>query len=70
MHSLNPVTRKALAALTLDWKDLGALKSETGLQCVAFDDLRVFGLAEERREPITRNGVACGERIAFRLSTK
>lgn len=68
MKTLNSVTRKALSALTPDWKDLGVLKSETGLQCVAFDDLRVFGLAEEQRVPITRNGVACGERISFRLT--
>jgi hypothetical protein len=65
---LNSITQLALSALTNEWQRLGALKVATGLHANAFDDLRWAGLAQEKRTPITRNGVACGEVIELKLS--
>lgn len=44
---------------------LAALKTPR-LQYVAYNDLAQMGRAVERRTPILVNGIACGERIAYR----
>jgi hypothetical protein len=60
---LNSTLTKALSSLTGDWQNLANLKRATGLPWVAFDDLRVAGLAQERRTPIMRSRIQCGEII-------
>lgn len=63
---LNTITHLALSALTSQWQPLGAPKVATGLHANAFDDLRWGGLAVERRTPIVRHGIQCGEVIELK----
>lgn len=55
-----------LARLTNEWQSLGSLKINPTDGAYGYQDLVWMGYAEERRTPITRNGIACGETIEYR----
>lgn len=62
----NPI-ETAFARLTHEWRRLSDIKLSPSAGAQGFDDLVTAGRAEVKREPITRGGIACGERTFFRL---
>lgn len=56
--------------LTNEWQTLSRLKLDPHEGATYFDELRVLGIAEERRTPLQRNGIAVGETIEFRLAKR
>lgn len=63
---MNALHFEALAKLGPDWRPLPGLRANPNDGSVVFDDLVVFGKAEVKRDPVTRSGVACGERTFYR----
>jgi hypothetical protein len=63
------VTARCLVRLTDQWQRLSALKHAPSDGARGYQDLVWAGLAEERRTPIVRHGVACGETIEYRRAT-
>jgi hypothetical protein len=59
---------RAMNALSSDWQSARKLIKTTEVDCVAFDDLVTWKLAERLDEPITEYGVSRGARTYFRLS--
>jgi hypothetical protein len=64
---LNALHTAALALLTPDWQRFRDLATRPN-SMVVLDDLVVAKRAEVRREPITVNGVSCGEVTYFRAA--
>lgn len=69
MNPLPEVLKVRLARLSAEWQPLNTLKIQPNDGDYGFSDLAVAGIAEVKREPITRSGIACGERTFYRLAS-
>ncbi len=67
---INSLLSSAHARLTDEWRMLSAIKLSPSSGDFGFRDLVWLGMAEEKREPIVRAGILCGERIYFRKAQK